>query len=108
MRRLQGLSAYLEGRVMLPTNRMVSKGYEARPAPMVTPQPRPNEAKNEPSSAPTRTTGSVDVINKGRYKDKNMRNQHTKGIVYTKVETTIDNDTDDRRNKATVQTSDAV
>jgi len=39
------------------TNRMVSSGYEARPAPMVTPQPSMNEARKLPLSAPTNTTG---------------------------------------------------
>ena len=44
------------------TNRIVSRGYDARPAPIVTPQPSKNDAKNEPSRDPTRTTGSA-----GRY-----------------------------------------
>jgi hypothetical protein len=36
---------------------MVSSGYEAIPAPVVTPQPRRKEARNEPWSEPVRTTG---------------------------------------------------
>ena len=42
---------------------MVSRGYDARPAPMVTPQPSANDAKNEPWRAPTRTTGSAKGMN---------------------------------------------
>jgi hypothetical protein len=70
---------------------MVSRGYDARPAPMVTPQPRPKEAKNEPSRAPTRTTGSGVGI---RYGIIVKRSKLTEGIVDTEVETTVDDDTD--------------
>jgi hypothetical protein len=45
--------------------RIVSRGYEARPAPVVTPQPSKKDARNEPSSGPTRTTGSVYKVRSG-------------------------------------------
>lgn len=45
--------------------RIVSRGYEARPALVVTPQPSKKDARNEPSSAPTRTTGSVYKVSFG-------------------------------------------
>ena len=37
--------------------RIVSSGYDAIPAPVVTPHPRRNDARNEPSSEPVMTTG---------------------------------------------------
>ncbi len=53
--------------------RIVSRGYEARPALVVTPQPSKKDARNEPSSAPTRTTGSVNEVSFRN--DKNTANK---------------------------------
>jgi hypothetical protein len=83
----------------------VSRGYEARPAPTVTPQPRPKEAKNEPSSAPTRTTGSEKII---ELENSYLKRQRTERIVDTKVEATVDNNTNNRWNKATVEASNTI
>ncbi len=52
--------------LMKTTDRIVSRGYEARPAPIVTPQPSMKDAKKEPWSAPTRTTGSAKMVNDRR------------------------------------------
>ena len=85
---------------------MVSRGYDARPAPMVTPQPSKKEAKNEPWRAPTRTTGSeIDVSNGLRICYRKTR---TEGVVDTEVETTVDDDADDRGDEATVETGNTV
>merc|ERR1712230_62361 len=40
--------------------RMVSRGYEAIPAPVVTPQPSKKEAEKLPSRGPTRRTGLME------------------------------------------------
>jgi|SRR5882762_5088595 len=86
---------------------MVSRGYEARPAPIVTPHPSKKDAKNEPSRAPTRTTGSITnvSIDLECETDKKKRTQR---IVDTEVETTINNDPDDRRHKATVKAGNTI
>ena len=87
--------------------RMVSSGYEAIPAPVVTPQPSRKDARKEPSRAPTRTTGSANrtsQISGPRHKTGAL----TERVVDTEVETTVDDDTDDGGNETTVETSNAV
>lgn len=85
---------------------MVSRGYEARPAPMVTPHPRPKEAKNEPSRGPTRTTGSATHLASAfPYGNKSKL---TEGVVDTKVKTTVDDDTDDRGNESTIEAGNTI
>jgi hypothetical protein len=73
--------------------RIVSRGYEARPAPVVTHQPSKKDARNEPSSAPTRTTGSVIEVSLGT--DKEQRIRRTKRVIDTEVEATVHNDAND-------------
>ena len=73
---------------------------------MVTPQPRRKEAKNEPSRAPTRTTGSTGKMS--TIKSQIGKWIRTERIVDTEVETTVNDDTDDGRNEATVETSNTV
>ena len=59
-----------------------------------------------PSSGPTRTTGSdVEVRNACQGGSDDIR---TERVVATEVETTVDDDTDDRRQEATVETRDTV
>ena len=73
---------------------------------MVTPQPSKKEAKNEPWRAPTRTTGSgIDVSNRIRICYRKTR---TEGVVDTEVETTVNDDADNRGNEATVETGNTV
>ena len=86
---------------------MVSRGYEARPAPMVTPQPSRKDARKEPSRAPTRTTGSANrtsQISGPRHKTGAL----TERVVDTEVETTVDDDTDDGGDESTVKASKTV
>ena len=73
---------------------------------MVTPQPRRNEAKNEPSRAPTRTTGSGVPHQQPRRSGEDR--QLTKRIVDTKVETTVDDDTNDGGDETTVETGNTI
>lgn len=73
---------------------------------MVTPQPRPKEAKKEPSRAPTRTTGSEHDI-RPTYLQRDFC-KHTEGIIDTKVETTVDNDTNDWGNETTIEAGKAI
>ena len=46
--------------VIIMRRRIVSRGYEAIPAPVVTTQPRAKDAKKLPSRDPTRTTGLME------------------------------------------------
>jgi len=85
---------------------MVSRGYEARPAPMVTPHPRPNEAKNEPSRGPTRTTGSATQL-ASTFPCGHI-SKLTEGVVDTKVKTTVDDDTDDGGDESTVEAGNTI
>lgn len=72
---------------------------------MVTPHPRPKEARKEPSRGPTRTTGSAGNM---RYERRGRAGILTKGVVDTEVETTVDDDTDDGRNESTVETGETI
>ena len=85
---------------------MVSRGYDARPAPIVTPQPSKNEAKNEPWRAPTRTTGSAVYVRLTIAHIDTIK--LTEGVVDTEVETTVDNNTDNRGDEATVETRNTI
>ena len=73
---------------------------------MVTPQPSMKDARNEPSRAPTRTTGSTGKMS--TIKSQIGKWIRTERIVDTEVETTVNDDTDDGRNEATVETSNTV
>jgi hypothetical protein len=54
---------------------MVSMGYAAIPAPVVTAQPRAKDARKEPSRGPTNTVGSGEERNqKGGYSVKLFAN----------------------------------
>jgi hypothetical protein len=86
--------------------RIVSSGYDARPAPIVTLQPRRKDARKEPSSAPTRTVGSA--YHDQREHEHGTGPIRTKRVVDTEVETTVDDDTNDGRDEATVKTGDTV
>ena len=46
--------------VIIIRRRMVSRGYEATPAVVVTDQPSKNEARKLPSRGPTRMTGLIE------------------------------------------------
>jgi hypothetical protein len=83
---------------------MVSRGYEARPAPIVTPQPNMKDAKKLFSRAPTRTTGSTVCEQHAR----NAVQSPTKRIVDTEVETTVDNDTNNGGNETAIKTKQTV
>ena len=73
---------------------------------MVTPQPSKKEAKKEPWRLPTRTTGSVKIVNEMSHAIQNL--PRTERVVDTKVETTVDDDTDDGGDEATVETGNTV
>ncbi|CAG8720742.1 10000_t:CDS:2, partial [Acaulospora colombiana] len=73
---------------MMVTNRIVSRGYEARPAPIVTPHPSMKEAKKLPWRAPTSTTADVKE--------------------YDILETTVDDNTNDGGNESSVKTGNTV
>jgi len=74
---------------------------------MVTPHPRPKEARKEPSRGPTRTTGSARYI---RTRDgfRKETKTLTERVVDTEVETTVDDDADDRRDEASIETGNTV
>ena len=74
---------------------------------MVTPHPRPKEARKEPWRGPTRTTGSVKQV---RLCVGPNRKQCilTERIVDTEVETTVDDDTNDRGDEASVEAGNTV
>lgn len=73
---------------------------------MVTPHPRPKEAKNEPSRGPTRTTGSViQLVSAFLYRHISKL---TEGVVDTKVKTTVDDDTDDGGDESTVEAGNTI
>jgi hypothetical protein len=88
------------------TDRIVSSGYEARPAPIVTPQPRRKDAKKEPSRAPTRTTGSTTWFSSETREGGGL--VLTERVVNTEVKTTVHDDTNNRRNEAAVKTGNTV
>ena len=73
----------------------------------MTPHPRANEAKKLPSRAPTRTTGLRESYTP---KLENIRSERDEREIWREhvLETTIDDDTDDGGNEATVQSSDTV
>ena len=74
---------------------------------MVTPHPRPNEARKEPSRAPTRTTGSARHV-RTRSERGRKTNTLTERIVDTEVETTVDDDTDNRGDETSIETGDTI
>ena len=74
---------------------------------MVTDQPSKKEARKEPWRAPTRTTGSAKRVIRNDSKKGNCI-KLTERIVDTEVETTVDDDTNDGRDEATVETSDTI
>lgn len=74
---------------------------------MVTPHPRPKEARKEPSRGPTRTTGSkIQVRRYGGHKSNPWT--LTKRVVDTEVKTTVDNDANNRGDEATVETGKTI
>ena len=66
------------------------------------------EARKEPWSAPTRTTGSGNEPIRKSEPIETRRKKLTERVVDTEVETTVDDDTDDGGDEATVETGNTV
>lgn len=73
---------------------------------MVTPHPRPKEARKDPSRLPTRTTGSEETVSHEDVCEADA--VLTERIVDTEVETTVHDDTNNGGNESTVETGNTV